>query len=63
MDGSTNNVPGTGVGMAVDVGKVVGDGITVGVTEAICVAVGVRTAPHPARNREIKVMIVKVRSI
>jgi hypothetical protein len=63
MDGSTNNVPGTGVGIDVDVGKVVGDGITVEATEAVWLTIGVGTVPHPARNKDIKVMIVKVRSI
>jgi hypothetical protein len=63
MDGSTNNVPGTGVGTAVDVGKVVGDGIAVGATEAIWVAVGVRAVPQPARHIAINVTIVKLRSI
>jgi len=56
-------VSGIGVGMGVDVGKVVGDGIIVGVRDAICVAVGVRAFPHPARNREINGMVVKARSI
>src|ERR1043165_2652548 len=63
VEGSTNNVPGTGVGTGVDVGKVVGDGITVGATEAVWVAMGAGVVPHPARNKDIKVMIVKMRSI
>ncbi len=63
MDGSTNNVPGTGVGATVGVGKVVEVGIMVGATEAICVAFGVRAAPHPARNSEINITTVKMRSI
>jgi hypothetical protein len=49
--------------MAVDVGKVVGDGIAVGATEAIWVASGVSALPHPARNIAVNVTIVKLRSI
>jgi hypothetical protein len=63
MDGSTNNVSGTGVGIEVDVGKVVGDGITVEAIEAVWVAMGVGAVPHPASNMDIKVMTVKVRNI
>jgi len=54
---------GTGVGVAVDVGKVVGDGITVRVAVLLWVAIGVGAVPHPARKIESEVMIIKVRSI
>jgi hypothetical protein len=45
------------------VGNVVGDGITVEAMEAVWVTSGVGAVPHPASNMDIKVMIVKVRSI
>jgi hypothetical protein len=52
-----------GVGAKVGVGKAVGDGISVGAMEAVCVAVGIRAVPHPVRKSEINVTVVKVRSI
>ena len=60
-DGSTNKVFGTGVGVAVDVGKVVGEGTIVELT--VAAAVGVCVVPHPASRSEINVTIVKVRCI